>query len=172
MENEVFLDDDGNPIDENTKPKSAADIEAQKKATEERKKQRKIEQLDKRIKKIVKNQQKEKLIVREASEIKNKLKRQEVVLRKRIQSKDEKLVERLKKKKVRHEQGEEAMPKGVTKTIESMRVADETLITGVDEEIKGEQSMDEFSAYFNNKTKPKILMTTNRRPKGVSQVQH
>ena len=28
MENEVFLDDDGNPIDENTKPKSAADIEA------------------------------------------------------------------------------------------------------------------------------------------------
>jgi hypothetical protein len=30
------------------------------------------------------------------------------------------------------------MPKGVTRTIESMRVADETLITEVDEEIKGE----------------------------------
>jgi len=61
------------------------------------------------------------------------------------------------------------MPKGVTKTIESMRVADETLIAeGDDEEIKGEQEIDEFSKYFKNETTPKILMTTNRRPKGVS----
>jgi hypothetical protein len=30
------------------------------------------------------------------------------------------------------------MPKGITKTIESMRVADETLIVEDDEEIKGE----------------------------------
>lgn len=61
------------------------------------------------------------------------------------------------------------MPKGVTKTIESMRVADETLIQeGDDEEIKGEQDIDEFNKYFKNETQPKILMTTNRRPKGVS----
>ena len=51
----------------------------------------------------------------------------------------QKLLERLKKKKIREEEGEEAMPKGVTKTIESMRVADETLIDNADdEEIKGE----------------------------------
>jgi hypothetical protein len=49
------------------------------------------------------------------------------------------LLERLKKKKIREEQGEEAMPKGVTKTIESMRVADDTLIENAeDEDIKGE----------------------------------
>lgn len=73
----------------------------------------------------------------------------------------------MKKKKLRTEEGEEAAPKGVTKTIESMRVADETLITNADdEEIKGEQNIDEFSDYFKNLTTPKILMTTNRRPRG------
>lgn len=60
------------------------------------------------------------------------------------------------------------MPKGVTHTIESLRVADETLIEAEDEDIKGEQEIDEFSSYFKNLTTPKILMTTNRRPKGVS----
>ena len=38
------------------------------------------------------------------------------------------MIDRLKKKKVREELGEAAMPKGKTNTIESMRVADETLI--------------------------------------------
>jgi ribosome production factor 1 len=59
------------------------------------------------------------------------------------------------------------MPKGKTNTIESMRVADETLIVAEDEDIKGEQEIDEFSSYFKNQTTPKIIMTTNRRPKGV-----
>jgi hypothetical protein len=49
------------------------------------------------------------------------------------------MIERLKKKKVREEQGEDAMPKGKTNTIESMRVADETLIEDADDpDIKGE----------------------------------
>ena len=48
-----------------------------------------------------------------------------------------------------------------------MRVKDETIITDADdEEIKGEQDIDEFSQYFNNETTPKIFMTTNRRPNG------
>lgn len=76
-------------------------------------------------------------------------------------------IEKLKKQKIRAEHGEEAAPKGVTKTIESMRVKDETIITDADdEEIKGEQSIDEFASYFKNETTPKILMTTNRRPNG------
>lgn len=79
------------------------------------------------------------------------------------------MLDKLKKKKVREEDGEEFLPKGTTKTIESMRVADETLINDAeDEDIKGEQEMDEFSSYFKNQTTPKILLTTNRRPKGVS----
>ena len=78
-------------------------------------------------------------------------------------------IEKLKKQKIREEHGEEAAPKGVTKTIESMRVKDETIITDADdEEIKGEHNIDEFSSYFNNETTPRILMTTNRRPNGVS----
>jgi len=37
-----------------------------------------------------------------------------------------------------------------------------------DEDIIGEQNIDEFMKYFSRETAPKILMTTNRRPKGVS----
>ena len=49
------------------------------------------------------------------------------------------MIERLKKKKLREELGEEAAPKGKTNTIESMRVADDTLIQDADDEdIKGE----------------------------------
>ena len=116
----------------------------------------------------MKRHEKEKVVKKEASEIKNKKKRQEVVERKRLAKQEEKTIERLKKKKIREEQGEQAMPKGKTNTIESMRVADETLIDNADDEdIKGEQEIDEFSSYFKNLTTPKILMTTNRRPKGV-----
>ena len=61
------------------------------------------------------------------------------------------------------------MPKGVTQTIESMRVKDETIITDADDdELIGEQNIDEFASYFNNETTPRIIMTTNRRPNGVS----
>lgn len=77
---------------------------------------------------MTKKAEKEKPIKKEASEIRNKKKRQEVVILKKMASKKDKLLERLKKRKLREENGEEAAPKGVTKTIESMRVADETLI--------------------------------------------
>ena len=74
-------------------------------------------------------------------------------------------IERLKKKKLREEHGEEAAPKGEVKTIESMRVKDDTICDDPDdEELKGEQDIDEFAPYFNIETTPKILMTTNRRP--------
>ena len=50
-----------------------------------------------------------------------------------------------------------------------MRVKDETIITdAADEELLGEQSIDEFASYFKNETTPRIVMTTNRRPNGVS----
>ncbi len=67
---------------------------------------------------------------------------------------------------MREEHGEEAAPKGVTNTIETMRVADETFIEEADEDIEGEENIDEFASYFKSETTPKIVMTTNRRPKG------
>ena len=48
-----------------------------------------------------------------------------------------------------------------------MRVRDETFIENADDEdIKGEEDMDEFSKYFNIEEVPKNLITTNRRPRG------
>ena len=48
-----------------------------------------------------------------------------------------------------------------------MRVHDETIMDDVDDEdIVGEQNIDEFAKYFNRETTPKIIITTNRRPKG------
>ena len=50
-----------------------------------------------------------------------------------------------------------------------MRVPDVTLIDDPnDDDIVGETNIDEFDKYFNRETQPKILITTNRRPKGVS----
>ena len=58
---------------------------------------------------------------------------------KKMSQRREAKIEKLKKKKIREEHGEEAAPKGVTRTIESMRVKDETIITDAeDEEIIGE----------------------------------
>jgi ribosome production factor 1 len=76
-------------------------------------------------------------------------------------------LDRLKRQKIREEHGEEACPKEKQRTIESMRVKDETIITDAnDEDLLGEQNVDEFANYFKGNSTPKILMTTNRRPKG------
>ena len=124
--------------------------------------------MDKRIKNVTKRHDKDKTYESiTPSDIRNKQKRQEIALMKKIAERRNAKVESLKKKKVREEFGEEAMPKGVTKTIESMRKTDETLVKDADDdEILGEQNIDEFSSYFNNETTPRILMTTNRRPRG------
>lgn len=76
-------------------------------------------------------------------------------------------LDRLQKRKTREEHGEDAAPKGKSNTIESMRVPDETMMDDPnDEDIIGEQNIDEFDKYFNRETTPKILVTTNRRPRG------
>lgn len=79
-----------------------------------------------------------------------------------------KKIKTLQDKKAREEHGEEAAPKGKTQTIEMMRVADETLMDDPnDSDIAGETKIDEFDTYFNRETTPRILCTTNRRPKGT-----
>ena len=138
---------------------------------EERKKQRRIALLDKRIKAISKKQEKKgskrEKFEREASEIKNKHKRQEVVVRRKMEANSKRKLQTLQRKKLREELGEEAVPKGEMITIEKMRVPDETMVTEPDDEdLRGEQAIDEFDKYFNRETTPKILVTTNRRPNG------
>lgn len=128
----------GAAVDVKEAGKSKTTEEKDKEMQNERKKQKRIESLDKRLKKLLKKHEKERKVDKEASEIKNKHKRLEIVERKRLMKNEEKVIERLKKKKLREEQGEDAAPRGKTNTIESMRVADETLIEAEDEDIKGE----------------------------------
>merc|ERR1711957_896348 len=102
-----------------------------------------------------------------ASEIRNKHKRQEIHLKQKVHKEQLNKLGRLKRQKLREEHGEEACPKEPMRTIESMRVKDETIITDAnDEDLLGEHDVDEFANYFKGDSKPKILMTTNRRPKG------
>ncbi|XP_056020232.1 ribosome production factor 1-like [Ostrea edulis] len=60
--------------------------------------------------------------------------------------------------------GEEAPPKQVPKTIESMRVKDETMVDPEDTEVMLDEAQDELQTYFNRETSPKILITTCDRP--------
>lgn len=84
-----------------------------------------------------------------------------------MQAKEEAKLKQLQTRKLREELGEEQVPKGKNQTIESMRVHDETMMDDhEDEDIVGEINIDEFEKYFNRETTPKILLTTNRRPKG------
>jgi len=132
-----------------------------------KKKEKKMASIDKSIKSLSKRQAKVPVIKAEPSEIKNKCRRIDVVLRKRKQKGTDKLVERLKKKKLREETGDENIGKGTTQTIETMRVKDDTFIENPDDEdIKGEEDIDEFAKYFNSEETPKNFITTNRRPRG------
>jgi hypothetical protein len=163
---EMFSDEEGVSVHdlEEEKPLSAEQLE-------ERKKAKRIEKLEKRIKLLQKKKDKKgpqrTKFEKEASEIKNKHKRQEVVVRRKMAANAENKLKQLQTKKLREELGEEAVPKGKNATIESMRVPDETMMDdNEDEDILGEQNIDEFDKYFNRETTPKILVTTNRRPKG------
>jgi len=99
------------PVDEEeTKPLTPAQ-------QEEKKKQKRIEKLEKRIKLLQKKKdkagpKKREKYEKEASEIKNKHKRQEVVIRRKMAANAEAKLKKLQTKKLREELGEEAVPKG------------------------------------------------------------
>ena len=87
-----------------------------KETPEERRKKKRIEQLDKRIKIMTKKKEKTakprpEKFERLPSDIKNKHKRQEVVIRRRMDAKADKKINVLKRRKMREELGEEAVPK-------------------------------------------------------------
>ena len=84
-----------------------------------------------------------------------------------MNAREQRKLKLLQTKKLREELGEEAVPKGKVITIDMQRVKDETLIDDPnDEELIGQTAIDEFDQYFNRQVTPKILVTTNRRPKG------
>lgn len=101
----------------------------------------------------------------DANSIKNKERRKEIVRKQKLEAKKLKRLQKLKEKHIRATQGEEAMPKEVPRTIESLRVIDETYIKEEDKEVAKDEEMDEFANYFNEKITPKLLVTTCRNPK-------
>ncbi|XP_019735818.1 ribosome production factor 1 [Hippocampus comes] len=100
------------------------------------------------------------------SDIKNKQRRHLMFLKLKQDKRKQKM--ELKKKRKRQEKmlGSKAPPKQVPKTIENQRVYDETTVDPEDEEVAFDEATDEFSAYFNGLTNPKVLITTSDRPRG------
>eukprot|EP01061_Rhynchopus_euleeides_P026162 TRINITY_DN42827_c0_g1_i1.p1 TRINITY_DN42827_c0_g1~~TRINITY_DN42827_c0_g1_i1.p1 ORF type:complete len:357 (+),score=151.55 TRINITY_DN42827_c0_g1_i1:131-1201(+) len=75
-----------------------------------------------------------------------------------------KLARREKRKRLRDEHGEEAVPKLVPKTTDNMREADETMAQSDDEEIEGDEADDEYFEHYHDDVEPKLLLTTQVDP--------
>lgn len=97
------------------------------------------------------------------SKIKNKMKRAEVYAK--YKSQKSKLKKKIREDRVKEIEalGDKAPPKQMPKTIDNMRKRDETLVQADDLEVLGDEKDDEFSAYYSNEKKPKIMIST--RPK-------
>ena len=63
--------------------------------------------------------------------------------------------------------GEEAPQKEAPRTIESTREYDPTMVAEEDEEVEHDEAHDEFAAYFNRETTPKVLVTVSPNAKKV-----
>lgn len=146
--------------------------------TELQKENKKLKRLESQIREATKKKDiagnkkaKHKVVTRiMPGKMKNKVKRVEMVRDMKKEKAKRKNLIRLKKKHIRLEKGEDACPRGKTETIETMRVFDETFIAEQDEEVEGDENIDEFNEYFKEKTTPKVCMITNRRPsRGVFQ---
>ncbi|UXI15732.1 hypothetical protein NH340_JMT01675 [Sarcoptes scabiei] len=85
-------------------------------------------------------------------------------LSKRLHREDHRRI-RSKQKILRRKQAKELnLPKQIPKTIESTRKPNDDSVHPSDEETKIEESLDEFSNYFDKKIVPKILITTSHNP--------
>ena len=103
------------------------------------------------------------------SEIKNKIRRNEEWVKLKRQKKKEKKARQEERKKEREALGDEAPPKLVPKTIDSMREYDETTVGGKegaeeDEEVEQDIVNDEFAEYFSKSYEPKVLITCGDNP--------
>ena len=53
------------------------------------------------------------------------------------------------------------------RTLDNTREADDTIVQEGDEEVQGDEAIDEFSAYFTGDQQPKIIITTCYHPTKV-----
>ncbi|GBG33058.1 Ribosome production factor 1 [Hondaea fermentalgiana] len=98
------------------------------------------------------------------NDIRNKAKRAQIRQKLKVDKEKAKQERKLKRKREAQELGEDAPPKQVPKTQDSTREADNTVVAPDDEEVLADEEQDEFSEYFANLKKPKIMITTRPRP--------
>jgi len=103
---------------------------------------------------------------RDLSGVKNKILRTELYQKQKMEKNKEKRKLKERRKRDREEGGEDVgPPKQVQKTLDNLRVKDETMIEPDDEEVMQDAYTDEYANYFSGGTVPKILFTTCNRPR-------
>jgi len=107
--------------------------------------------------------------IKNISEIKNKIRRNEEWLKLKREKKKEKRARQDARKKEAEALGDDAPAKLVPKTIDNMREYDETTVGGKegteeDEEVEHDIGNDEFAEYFAKSYEPKVLITCSDNP--------
>ena len=103
--------------------------------------------------------------MRNPGAIKNKAKRIEVYARYKAEKKRQAKERRLLRSKEAEALGADVEPEA-PKTIEGLRVYDETFVEADDEEILGDERDDEFATYWSGGERPKVMVTTRPKPSG------
>jgi len=104
----------------------------------------------------------------EIKSIGNKLLRKDLYKKYKRNLRREKRKEDDKKKKLRLALGEEAVPKGIPRTIENAREAEPNMITDLqDEDLVAEEQNDHYTQYYDKSLAPRVLITSTGRAKKV-----
>ena len=111
--------------------------------------------------------------------MKNRELRHQHYVKVRREKKKDKKKRREARQKEAEALGEDAPPKQIPKTIESMREADETTVAAADlpeedqdEEVTWDIANDEFKDYFSKTYEPKVLITSADNPHRVGLHRH
>eukprot|EP01120_Amphizonella_sp_Union-15-10_P009970 TRINITY_DN389_c0_g1_i1.p1 TRINITY_DN389_c0_g1~~TRINITY_DN389_c0_g1_i1.p1 ORF type:complete len:325 (-),score=48.02 TRINITY_DN389_c0_g1_i1:160-1134(-) len=94
--------------------------------------------------------------------VRNKAKRARLRAQHAQEKETDRKQRRKKRRKMEEELGEQAPPKQIPKTLDNMREPDDTFVVEEDNEVFEDLETDEFADYFNRKTTPKLMITTNR----------
>jgi len=132
-----------------------------KKARKKEQKQLHVKLAKKRISKLVKGT----AVDDSFSHVKNKRKRAQLVFSSQLDKKAKK--SKARRSRFEAEKRGEKVERKIPNTIERLREEDETIIPPDDEEVVGEEDMDEFEPYFKDLKTPKIMITTCVHPSGT-----
>jgi ribosome production factor 1 len=108
-------------------------------------------------------------VTRNPSHIANKLKRSEMYGKYLEEKRKSKQISRIERDKEGQALGEDEEGKPIQpkkqepKTLDSMREIEATIVMG-DPEVQADEAEDEFAAYFESATPPKVMVTTRPRP--------